>query len=564
MTTRSPLTRVSGQGPVLVVLGLLMAVGIALRVPGWSNGGLFYDDAWFAFPAKVGLGTALHLSVTTPGYSVVQRSWILLDPGSTRWAIALPLALGIIAPGAIFLLGRTFKLRAGVSLILAALVAISPVAIEYSVRVKEYEADLVLAALVLLLAELVRRDRSTHRIALLAVVSLLVVVTSVSLLIVVLGAWLGLLLIALSDRQRRGAIGLGALSSTLVVLAAGLVTHRHAPPALTSFWVTTNNLNGPPHTISKLLQVIGAIAVGLPHGLLGTPSLPTGLLLDLAAPQLDQALVIAAIELAIVVAISVRPVRALLHHSGSEEARLVLPLATVGTAIVLSLLGFVPLGAGRTDLVIYPSLLVLIGAVLSWLVERLRTLTANVTRSSTSRVVAVLGALGVGIAGVALGWSHRSWYPAQDLRQLSARIHVAARPHDVLVISHRNSFTWAYDDLSPWQLHRSKNARAAGAVGFWVTFRDPTVLAEVVNSTPTVPSSSIGTPVPGLLPSMHRLWLVGTTYATASPSTQHLRSAVARIPMPSPANAQLQAGGWVPKGPVLLEHGVYAQLMVRH
>lgn len=557
-----PRTRSALGVPDALALGLIAAISVLVRVPGWSNGGLFYDDAWFAFPAKVGLRTAIHLSVTTPGYSLLQRSWILLDPGSTRWAIALPLALGIIAPPMVFLLGRTFKLGIWISSLLATLIAISPVAIEYSVRVKEYEADLVVATVVVLLTELARRRRSATRVAALTVVSALAVGLSASLLIVVVGSWVGLLVIALSDRVRRAAIGIGAACSAAVVLGIGLLIHRHSPPGLTAFWVMSNNLNGPPHSWAKLLQVIGAIAIGIPHGLLGTPSLPTAHFLDLGPTQLTEALIVAAGEVAILVAISVRPVMAILRRRPSDDVRLLPPLAAIGTAVAACLAGFVPMGGGRTDLVLYPSIMVSIGVALSWAAGSLTRAHALGHRSAATRAIKITGATAALVLALGLGWSQRSWYPAQDVQQLSAMIDRAAQPADVLVIAHRNTYTWAYDDLSPWRLHIAKNAIAAGTVGFWVTFKDRRVLAERVSASSSFPFRSGGAPLPGLSPSMRRIWMVGVTYETASPSTKRLTGAWASVPLPSAASRQLEAGGWIKQGPPLEQPGVYAQLMV--
>ena len=68
-------------GVAWVVLGLVTAFGAIIRFPGFSTTDLWYDDAWAAMPAKEPLGIARHMVVTTPGYTLFNREWILFHPG---------------------------------------------------------------------------------------------------------------------------------------------------------------------------------------------------------------------------------------------------------------------------------------------------------------------------------------------------------------------------------------------------------------------------------------------------------------------------------------------------
>ena len=77
---------------VATAIGLLavVALGVIVRIPGLTETGLWRDDAWTALASKVGLGTALRISTTTPGFAVAERTWIGFDPGSSLWAQLLP------------------------------------------------------------------------------------------------------------------------------------------------------------------------------------------------------------------------------------------------------------------------------------------------------------------------------------------------------------------------------------------------------------------------------------------------------------------------------------------
>ena len=52
------------------ILGAITLVGAILRGLGIHNGTLTRDDAWIALSTRVPLGTALHMLVTTPGFTL--------------------------------------------------------------------------------------------------------------------------------------------------------------------------------------------------------------------------------------------------------------------------------------------------------------------------------------------------------------------------------------------------------------------------------------------------------------------------------------------------------------
>jgi hypothetical protein len=77
----------AGRQPVdvlrVVALVAIVIVGAWLRLTEVTSHGLFRDDAWVALSSRVSMGTALRMGATAPGFTLIERAWILLDPGSS-------------------------------------------------------------------------------------------------------------------------------------------------------------------------------------------------------------------------------------------------------------------------------------------------------------------------------------------------------------------------------------------------------------------------------------------------------------------------------------------------
>jgi hypothetical protein len=168
-------------------------------------------------------------------------------------------------------------------------------------------------------------------------------------------------------------------------------------------------------------------------------------------------------------------------------------------------------------------------------------------------VVAIVAALGAS----ALAWDQRAWYPSQDVKALDQKIVEHGRPSDVRLVTFRNSYTWAYDQLSPFRVHFSVTSGLSLGIGYWVTFDSPRVLGEQSPNNPGVPGLAE-------LPSTdHRLWLIGTTLLNASPSIVHFKNAAAQLPLSSYAPTALRLDGWHATSTILTAPGVFAVLYVR-
>ena len=563
-TTASP-GHLARRGVVPALLVAITLAGAIVRSTGLSDAGLFYDDAWFALPARVGIGTALKMVVTTPGYTLLQSAWISMGPTGNLWPKVLPFVLGVLAAPAGYWLSRRLSLPRWAALVSAGLLAAAPAAIEYSVRVKEYEFDLLLGVLVLVVIEAARRRRTIAALVLLAVVSSASVAMSSSLIVVVVGAWAALLASAVIDRRRVGAVvATGAATAAFCgLLAAWIATH--IPDRLTKFWVDTDRLVGKPFSTPHLLHTAGLTPGGLAHGFLGTP-LPTGQfpLTWQISHFAEIALLVLGVAELVLLALVVRPPLAAVIRRRTDDPALALlaPALTLLAAGALWLVGVVPLGTGRTDLVLYPSIAVLVSAGLA----RLAGLMADKVDLSGSarRSISVGLACVVAVCGLGLSWHQRSWYPAQNLDQLRQRMGARLHPGDIEVVAGRNSFTWAFQGDSPFVVHVDRNDVRARTVGFWVTFPSPRVLE--VQPTKLNLNPLGATEIPGLtaLPaSAHRLWVFATTNLVLSPSAYKISGPTARAMTPIGVDPILRQAGWHQRHGRVHAAGVVAVLYTR-
>jgi len=152
-------------------LAALVVIGAIARAHGFSSLDLWFDDAWAAAPARVGLSQAVHMVLTAPGYGLALRSWVRLDPATTWFAQIPAFVLGLCAIPAVYALLRYFGSSRWISLAGSAAVAVSPVAVQYSTRLKEYPFDLLSACALLWLEERARRTGDPRSLAALAAAS---------------------------------------------------------------------------------------------------------------------------------------------------------------------------------------------------------------------------------------------------------------------------------------------------------------------------------------------------------------------------------------------------------
>lgn len=524
----------------VVVVAALCAVGLALRLPGLTSRDLWFDDAWAALPAHVSLGDALRMVVTTPLYTLGLREWLLAGPKATWFAQLPALVLGVGGIAAVYGLCRALRLGRLGAFAAAAAVMAGPVTVAYSSRLKEYPADLLCACWILWLAERWRRDPSPQRLALLGLACVVSLWLSASTAVVVGGAAAMVVAVAWGDRARRRDAAM--LVGVLAVCSAGLWAAflRRVPGQLRTNWRTHGFLFGY-STSHHLAYTFQQSFSGLSHGLLGVPNpwTPSGSALR-ALPMLVAVLTVLAL-----VAL-VEPALALVLRSrGRNVGVSFAAAASVVLAVAGTLGGVAPLGDGRTDEVLYPSLLVLVVAGGVALARRARA-------SAGTRAAVRLATAGV-VAAVALafGATHVAAYPPTGLAQVLAGVRSQLLPGDVVVIDGYESFTYADDGLGPWQVSFAQGD-VPWPMGFHVRSLDP---QDVLSTNYLQPDEAI-TKLPRRT---RRVWYVGPTgggYSTATPRD------LWNFPYATPTVRELAALGYRGVDTFVSAPGVYAQLLV--
>jgi hypothetical protein len=527
----------------LAVAGLV-ALGAYTRAHGFTSLDLWFDDAWAAMPARVGLGDAVHMVLTAPGYGLATRSWIRLDP-TTTWFAQLPaFVLGLLAIPAVYALVRWFRNPRWVALGAAVVVTVSPVAVQYATRVKEYPFDLLSACVLLAFAERARRAPSAGRFAVLAMASVVAFFASAGCAPVVAGAWLALGIAFLGDRALRPALLGWAAATVAGVVAVWYAFLRHLPAVLAVNWRRRGYLVDY-RSLARGERSVSLILGGFLHAALGYP-VPVTFFRGAPGFHDAGAMVVGAVLL--LVAVGVPVASSWRRHRVAPELAAAL---TLGVAVLLAIADRVPLGDGRTDEVLYPALLLCLAAVARTAVERVRP---SVRGAAPARVAATAVAVVLLAASVAFGFSHRAVYPTISLRTVDARLQPLLRPGDVIFVDTFNSFGWCYYGLSPCQIQ-------VGGTPPW-----PQGFRPVSTTRGTFIPTHYGIPLPELLAAQRRatrIWYVGYTFGTFDVGSSPTRY---DVPVATHMSGLLQHG-WhrAPPRPGTVAFGVhaYAQLYLR-
>jgi hypothetical protein len=405
-----------------LALAAVTGVGAAIRVHGLTSLGLWRDDAWAALSSQVGIGTAWHMWVTAPGFYLFERTFLLLDPGTTWWAQLPPLVVGVAAIPAMYAVARFFRLGRAAGLGLALLVCVSPIAATYSTRLKEYGADLLLTCLLLILAEAARRQPDRRHLTLLALASGTAFAVSATMGLVVAALWLALLVL---HRRSRPALGVIVVAGGCVAVACAVVAgllYRHVSPALQRFW------DG--------YYLDHASAWAFATSLYDSAwNLFTGLLGFAVVQPAARVVVLAGLV-------------ALLVAGAWRTAAMLGPVLVLAAAVVASALHLAPLGAGRVDEYLYPVLLLLLATGATRACRALDRALSGL--AAPLRVVAAVVVLLGGAALVGHAADNLPVYPGTDVHGLAATLARHERPGDHVVVSELMRYPWAlYEDRPP-------------------------------------------------------------------------------------------------------------------
>ncbi|MEQ1786427.1 MAG: glycosyltransferase family 39 protein [Acidimicrobiales bacterium] len=145
------------------MLGLMVLTALFRRE--LPTDGLFYDDAWQALGAVKGSLSQLALTgQTQPAFTLELTAWSRLV-GSGDTSLVVPtLIAGVLGPPLLYLVLRRVGAARSIAALLGTAMAVAPVHIIYSTRVKSYTTDvLIMLGLTLLVPLLARRPwrRST-------------------------------------------------------------------------------------------------------------------------------------------------------------------------------------------------------------------------------------------------------------------------------------------------------------------------------------------------------------------------------------------------------------------
>lgn len=372
-----------------------------------------------ALSSKVGLGTAVHMWVTAPGFSFIERTLTGLGPDTTWWAQLLPLAAGIASVPATYWLARRFSLSRMVSLVLTVFVCVSPVTVVYSTRVKEYGVDFLLSCLLLACTEAARRQRTDRSYRALAVLSVVAFVMSASVGPEIASVWVALALLSGTwDHLRRHVLP-PALAVGVGCCAIAGTFYRHLSPFIGKPWVGWYIVHTSPAAFT------GSVVTTLWRLFADLFDLP------LLSPTLDPLLFLG--------------VLGLLVAGVSRGGAMLAPAFLVAAAFGSSAMGVTPLGTGRTDEYLYPALLLLVGSGLARVASSVLPSVSRRARYSTGAVALLVGAVLLANALVSA-----PSYPGVNVRQLAAEVHQAEQPGDHVVVGELMRYSWAlYEDPRP-------------------------------------------------------------------------------------------------------------------
>jgi hypothetical protein len=473
-----------------LALALIVGFGAWTRVSGFSHGDPWFDDAWVVLSSKVPLGTAVHMVNTTPVFSLLMRWWILLKPGALWWAQLPVFVLGLGTIVAVFALLRYFAMWWPLAYLGALVIAVSPIAVAYSTRVKQYNLDILLACAVLWLFERWRRDPDRTRAVALAVTGAGALLVSAATMVVTIPACVAVAHAMAVERRRRadGAIVLGSVA----VVGAGeyLEWLRHLSHGLDVGWTHRGYM-----LTFKSAQLfkfsLETMGTQLFHWML---DVPIGHQPDPSKAVTRAGEIIAAITAALLISVTAPVLIGAARRLRQVVGPLVVPAGAVVLAALLGLLAISPFGGGRTDEVFYPALLLVFAGAVSWLARRWRPLVS----------VLLVGALAAAGSCVMVGARNRAQYPTIDLRGLYAKFGPHVGPYQFVVIDPWLSFTWADDGLSRTSVSLVQSFPFGWSQGFHVVSDDNKV---IISDQYFFPSGEYG----GLSHFLNALWYVGET-----------------------------------------------------
>jgi hypothetical protein len=546
---RSPAIRERIAPLEYVLCTIIVLFGASIRVTGLTSGDLWDDDAWIVLPARVGFREAMRMDVSTPLFLLVIRQWAILVHFSTASIQLVPLAASLLTIAAAWWLVRTVGGTMWTRAIVATLVAISPAAVEFSTRVKEFSSETLLGLLLLIvLAKAIDKPTPRQSACLLGLI-VVACLTSGILVLFVAAVMTSYVVQGLRSGRLRDRWWIGtAVGGTVVMGGTYLAFYRHIPPWL-NFWWSTLEFNAA--NAAQRTHTIGIMGLGIAHGFAGVP-LQVGPIPDafaLTQAQFSIALNVAVIVFGFLVAlmITVAWISRLTVDATSTAG--LASIVVVCLAFAAAVTDHAPLGGGRTDLWWYPAAWCLIAIVLDVGIHRAERL-AHKLPASTRRLLTVLSAVALAGLAVPFGVHFRAWYPVQDVRALLSQNSREIRRTDWVYVSPPDTYTWALYRLGPYHIEFD-SGRVHTLTG-WRISDDKFNVQNVMDADPS-----------SICSRTKRIWWIGINNSIADPN--HYRWSGARGGVPNPAGPQftqvLSRLGWR-RSITIPGHGVNAILYI--
>ena len=454
------------------LLALLVLFGALIRVHGLTSGSLFTDDAWVAITNHESFSTALRMLVTTPGFTLFERSWSGLAPHTT-WFIQLPsLVASLAGIVAVYALCRYFQFEAWISLVAASIIAISAEATAFATHIKPYPFDLLTAACLLWLGERARRNPDWSSLIALAALSVASCAWSFTNAVIVMAVYLVLAAVCLRRRSFTAPfLATAGVAAGLIASLYLFVIKPQVTPALSAYWKTsyidTRSIHVWLHSTRASISSLFTVELGRPsnhHLLHAAGTLYGDLLLGLA--------VLGAIV------------------AWRKNA---MPLAALGLAYVLAAAHKIPLGSNRTDAYLFPAVLLLIASSLQWLAAVLhRSAPRWITTIATAAVC-----LGVVLGGIS-GLTNPPRYIGGDLSAAMPEVrHALSQPGTMVLIEPGTRFVWAYEHDAGAKIIFGPTFNT----GYSFVSSDPRIV--IVPNTPEEPSFSLAPSIAKLAAADH-------------------------------------------------------------
>jgi hypothetical protein len=372
----------------------LLVGSVWLRYRELGPSSLWQDDAWVVLGATRadGIGEVVLSGVTAPGFSMLLTAWLALTGFSSTAAQFLPFLFAVVAPSLLYLVVVRLGAPKTVATVAGAALVVAPVHVEYATRVKHYSLDTLSAIVVLAVAWAIVEDPASHRRwAALAVTSSVATVLSASVVPVVVGAFTIAGLAALHAGRRARLLSVAGAGGYGVVAAAWTLT------------VVRPSMNVPlqRYWSQRYLDFDQGFSTGMQ-----SLARAAGHLLGHVSPLPWAAAVL--ITVGFLWLVARRPTVAL---------AVAVPLLV---AVLMAALHLAPLGGGRTDHHLLPSLVLAMGFALEPL-HRVRP-------------PAAVAAAGVVVTAFAVSASPSAPYPQQDIRPLAETLDARFGADDALVL----------------------------------------------------------------------------------------------------------------------------------